>query len=64
MSILNHQLNLILKQSMRSDRFADKEIEAEKVTFQVNTSKAEVQTRFDFLECAQLPSEARKMIWV
>lgn len=66
MSILNHQLNLILKQSMRSVRFADKEIEAEKVTFQVNTSKAEVQTRFDFdfLECAQLPSEARKMMWV
>lgn len=64
MSILNHQLNLILKQSMRSVRFADKEIEAEKVTFQVNTSKAEVQTHFDFLECAQLPSEARKMIWV
>lgn len=49
---------------MRSVRFADKEIEAEKVTFQVNTSKAEVQTRFDFLECAQLPSEARKMMWV
>lgn len=64
MSILNHQLNLILKQSMRSVRLADKDLEAEKVTFQVNTSKAEVQTRFDFRECAQLPSESKKMMWV
>lgn len=43
---------------------ADKDLEAEEVTFQVNTSKAEVQTRFDFRECAQLPSESKKMMWV
>lgn len=43
--------------------FTGDETETENLTFKINTSKAEVQTHLDFLECVQLPSELGKMMW-